>query len=309
MKILITGAFGMVGKNIVEYPFFKEHELLIPRRSELDLSNYEQTFEYVQSTQPELVIHCAGKVGGIQANIKEPLAFLMENMDMGRNIVIASKNAGVKKLINLGSSCMYPRECKNPITEDFVLKGELEPTNEGYALAKIVTQRICDYIQKEKPEFQYKTIIPCNLFGRHDKFGEHNSHMIPAVIKKIHQAKVNKVNTVEIWGDGTARREFMYTEEVASFLSFAIENFDKTPTLINLGLGHDYSINEYYATIAKVIGYSGKFVHDITKPVGMKQKLVDIEKLSEFGWKSNLDLEESIRKTYTYYIEEVLEHD
>ncbi len=165
---------------------------------------------------------------------------MVENIDIGRNVILASRDAGVKKVLNLSSSCMYPRNAANPLTEDLILKGELEPTNEGYALAKIFAMRLCEYIQKEDSSFQYKTLISCNLFGRFDKFDPRHSHLIPAIIHKIHLAKVNNENTVEIWGDGNARREFMYAGDLADAIFKAITSFDMLPSLMNVGLGGDY---------------------------------------------------------------------
>ena len=201
---------------------------------------------------------------------------------------------------------MYPREATNPLNEELILKGELEPTNEGYAIAKITTTRLCEYINRENGEFQYKTVIPCNLYGKYDKFDPKNSHMLPAVIRKIHEAKINNQEVLDIWGDGEARREFMYAEDLADFVYYAIENFEKMPQNINVGLGHDYTINEYYKVVADVIGYKGKFIHDLSKPVGMKQKLIDDSKLQEFGWKYKTSLQDGIKKTYEYYLNEVL---
>lgn len=301
MKILITGSTGMVGRNILENKDISKFDLLIPNSKELNLLNYDAVDRYIKKNKPDFIIHTAGKVGGIQANIAHPVSFLVENLDMGRNIIMAAKNNEVKNLINLSSSCMYPREAKNPLSEDLILKGELEPTNEGYAIAKIMSTRLCEYINKEDGSFNYKTIIPCNLYGRYDKFESKHSHMLPAVIKKIHEAKINNHNQIDIWGDGKARREFMYAGDLADFIIYAIQNFSKMPQNINVGLGHDYTINEYYQIIADVIGYEGEFIHDLTKPIGMNQKLIDDTKLKEFGWKYKTSLVEGIENTYEYY--------
>src|SRR5690606_3724887 len=179
--------------------------------------------------KPELIIHAAGHVGGIQANIANPVRFLVDNLDIGRNTILAAKNNKVPNLINLASSCIYPRNAKNPLSEDLILTGELEPTNEGYALAKIMVARLCEYIVSENPELKYKTAIPCNLYGRHDKFSPEHSHMVPAVIKKIDAAKQSAQAELDIWGDGLARREFMYAGDLADFIFYAIDNFDKMP--------------------------------------------------------------------------------
>lgn len=308
-KVLITGSNGMVGKNIVEFEKNKNYILLTPKSSELNLLNRVSVDNYIKENKPDIIIHCAGIVGGIQANMANPVKFLVENTQMGLNIIMSSLEAGIKQFINLSSSCMYPRDAINPLSEKLILKGELEPTNEGYSIAKVTSTRLCEYINKENKDFKYKTIIPCNLYGRYDKFDPKHSHMLPAVIKKIHEAKINNQDTLDIWGDGEARREFMYSEDLASFTYYAIENFDNMPQNINVGLGHDYTINEYYKAIAEVIGYKGKFIHDLSKPVGMKQKLIDDSKLQVFGWKYKTSLENGIKQTYEYYINEVLKND
>jgi GDP-L-fucose synthase len=306
-KILITGGGGMVGCNILEHPAISEFEVLAPRSRELDLCDFSAVQAYLNKHQPDMVIHAAGKVGGIQANMREPVSFLMDNLDMGRNIVWAARQAGIKRLINLGSSCMYPRNHAEPLREEMVLKGELEPTNEGSALAKVVTARLCDYIMREDDSFQYKTLIPCNLYGRHDKFDPVHSHLVPAIIHKVHHAKQTAQQTVEIWGDGTARREFMYAGDFADAVIQAIEAFDTLPSYMNVGLGHDYTINEYYQTVADMMGFTGTFVHDLSKPLGMSRKLVSLERQQAWGWNAQHDLHMGIEKTYAFYLKEYLQ--
>lgn len=306
MRILLTGGGGMVGRNLLEYSIDTDIELVTPRSSELNLLDFSAVQNYLHELKPDMVIHAAGKVGGIQANMRQPVAFLMENIDIGRNIVMASYEVGIKQLINLGSSCMYPRNHDEPLDEDLILKGELEPTNEGYALAKITIAKLCEYIMREDTSFQYKTLIPCNLYGRHDKFDPLHSHLIPAIIHKIYQAKQSGQTSVEIWGDGTARREFMYAGDLADALVHAIDQFETTPDLMNIGLGHDYTINEYYEVVADVLGYGGSFTHDLTKPVGMARKLVSTKRQDKWGWKAQHTLREGIAKTYEYYLEQCL---
>jgi len=305
-KILITGSNGMVGKNIVEFEKSKNYIFLTPRSKELNLLDKNSIDKYIKENKPDIIIHCAGRVGGIQANMANPVAFLVENTQMGLNIIMSSYEAGIKQFINMSSSCMYPRAAKNPLGEELILKGELEPTNEAYALAKITSTRLCEYINKENSVFQYKTIIPCNLYGKYDKFDPQHSHMLPAVIKRIHEAKIANQDTLDIWGDGEVKREFMYAQDLADFTYYAIENFEDMPQNINVGLGSDYTIKEYYKIIAGVIGYKGKFIHDLSKPVGMKQKLIDDSKLQAFGWKYKTPLKNGIKRTYEYYINEVL---
>jgi len=298
----------MVGTNILEHPMADRYEILAPSSKELDLTNAADTQHYINEAKPDVIIHAAGRVGGIQANIADPVDFLVTNTDIGRNVILAAYKAVVPQLINLASSCMYPRNAPNPLSEALVLQGELEPTNEGYAIAKIFATRLCEYINRESlkkstSSVRYKTLIPCNLFGRHDKFEPEHSHLIPAIIHKVHQAKLTGTKEVDIWGDGTARREFMYAGDLAEAVLQAVQDFEKIPDLINIGLGHDHSINEYYAAAAQVIGWQGNFVHDITKPVGMKQKMVDISRQRGWGWMPSTSLQSGIDKTYLFYLE------
>ena len=307
MKVLITGSTGMVGRNVVEYlQQNSNYTVLSPTSKELNLLNRVDVDSYLKNQSPDIIVHCAGIVGGIEANIANPVKFLVDNTQIGLNIIMSAYTSGIKNFINMSSSCMYPKEAKNPLAEELILKGELEPTNEGYALAKITSTRLCEYIHKEDDSYLYKTVIPCNLYGRYDKFSPKHSHMLPAVIKKIHDAKLNGEKKIDIWGDGTARREFMYAEDLADFIFFALKNFDKMPQNINVGLGEDYTINEYYEIIAKVIGYEGKFTHDLTKPIGMKQKLIDDTKLKEFGWSYKTPLQVGVENIYAYYLEKVI---
>ena len=303
--ILLTGGSGMVGSNIINHKYSLNYKILSPTSSDLNLLNYQNIEDYIESNNPEIVIHAAGTVGGIEANMKYPVKFLFNNMQMGLNILMASKTKKIKRFINLGSSCMYPKNAKNPIPEDIILKGELEPTNEGYAIAKSASARLCEYIAREDNSFLYRTIIPCNLYGKYDNFSYDSSHMIPGVIRRIHDAKNDNSEFVDIWGDGLARREFMYAADLADFIYYAVENFDNMPQNINVGLGLDYSIIEYYKMIADIIGYKGKFNHDMSKPIGMKKKLMDIKKLNEFGWSHQTSLELGIKETYDYFLSKV----
>lgn len=294
----------MVGRNLLEHPRISEFDVLAPSRSELDLIDFDSVQTYLREHGPDLVIHAAGKVGGIQANIREPVAFLRDNLDMGRNIVWASRQAGITRLINLGSSCMYPRDHSDRLREEMLLTGELEPTNEGYALAKIVTAKLCEYVKRENRDFQYKTLIPCNLYGRYDKFDPANSHLVPAIISKISQARQKGLSSVEIWGDGTARREFMYAGDLADVLVRAIDEFDSLPDLMNVGLGRDYTIKDYYEAVAAVLDYEGEFTFDLSKPVGMNRKLLSIERQLTWGWTCSHELTDGIKKTVEYYLQD-----
>jgi GDP-L-fucose synthase len=306
MKILLTGSNGMVGRNIIGHSNVHNHEMFSPTSSELNLLDAESVKNYISVNKPDMIIHAAGIVGGIQANMAQPVKFLVENMQMGLNIIMSAKACGVKHFMNLGSSCMYPRDAENPLSEDLILKGELEPTNEGYAIAKVASTRLCEYINREDNYYLYKTVVPCNLYGKHDNFNPEHSHMIPAVIRKINNAKDQNLKSVEIWGDGLARREFMYAADFADFVYYAIDHFELMPQNINVGLGHDYSINEYYQKIANAVDYYGEFTHDLSRPTGMQQKLVDDTKLNVFGWQPQTTLEQGIKKTYEYFMKEAI---
>ncbi len=303
---MITGGTGMVGRNLCEHDLAADWKIVAPKRSELDLSDARAVREYMAHLKPDLVIHCAGRVGGIEANIAHPVDFLEENVVIGQSVVIGAYRAGVPGLINLGSTCMYPRAAPNPLTEEQILTGELEPTNEGYALAKIMTMRLCQYIRREAPHLHYKTLIPCNLYGRHDSFDPDRSHMVPSVIRKIHAAKANGLDTVEIWGDGTARREFMFAGDLAEFIWKAVHDLGTLPDLMNVGLGKDHSISDYYSAIAKAVGWTGRFVHDLSKPVGMVRKLCSTARQDAWGWAAPTSLENGLKQTYTYYLTEFL---
>jgi GDP-L-fucose synthase len=302
-KLLITGGSGMVGQNILNHPFAKSWEIFAPSSNELDLTNTLECEKYISKKMPNLIIHSAGKVGGIKANIAEPVEFLDKNIMIGRNVIMGARLAGVKNLINLASTCIYPRLAENPLNEELILKGELEPTNEGYAIAKIFSTRLCEFIRREDPTYQYKTLIPCNLYGLYDKFDPNKSHLVPAIIHKIHQAKISNKPSVEIWGDGNARREFMYSADLADAVFNAAKNMEILPNKINIGIGNDYTINEYYETIAEVLGWNGVFTHDLSKPVGMMRKLCDTSLQSNWGWKPKTSLKNGLTKTYQYYLE------
>lgn len=303
--ILLTGGSGMVGRNIIDRVAQTDHRIVAPRRHELDLGDPQAVQAFVGRIQPDAIIHAAGRVGGIQANLASPVAFLEENVMMGRNIILAARNANVARFLNLASSCMYPRDGENPLTEDMILTGELEPTNEGYALSKIFSTRLGEYINREEGQKRFKTLIPCNLFGLHDSFAPDKSHLIPAIIAKVHEAKQNNLKAVEIWGTGEARREFMFASDAADGIMRAIDLFDTLPEVMNLGLGYDHSVNDYYAEVARVIGWAGEFTHDLNRPTGMEQKLVSVARQNEWGWRATTSLESALHQTYQHYLEQI----
>jgi len=304
MKILITGSTGMVGRNLVEaLGNDSAYALLTPTHRDLDLTDQKATDAYFEANKPDMVFNFASKVGGIQANIDEPVDFLLMNMMISMNVIQAALNTGVKKLLNLGSSCMYPRD-REILREEDVLTGQLEPTNEGYAVAKNAAALLCKYIA-DQYGLAYRTAIPTNLYGPYDHFDLVKSHLLPAVILKLHKAKLNHEKTVNIWGSGEVRRECLYVGDLIDFLVMAIERLEELPAMINVGMGEDHTINEYYQVAAKVIGFEGNFDHDLSKPIGMKKKLLDISRVKAFGWKAKINLKEGLAKTYQYFLNNI----
>lgn len=306
LKILITGASGLVGSNLLYIMKQSDScEIIAPSHGELDLCNGVMIEDYLDRHRPDIIIHAAGTVGGIQANINNSLKFLVQNLDMGRNLVYNAYKLGIRKFINLGSSCMYPRNIDGTLTEDLVLKGELEPTNEGYALAKCTVAKMCEYIDKAHIDYYYKTLIPCNLYGKWDKFDIERAHLIPSIINKIYHAKKYNLESVEIWGSGNVRREFLYAGDLAYIINKSINIIEKLPTFINIGVGTDYTVNEYYEKVAQKLGYVGKFVHDYTRPEGMDKKLLDVTLQKQLGLYYVTSLDEGIRLTLDYYIDKI----
>ncbi|MFK7940469.1 MAG: GDP-L-fucose synthase family protein [Roseovarius sp.] len=303
MKVFLTGGRGMVGLAVQDDPAAAGHNIVAPSSADLDLTDRRAVMAAVAEAKPDLVIHAAGKVGGIQANMADKAGFLTDNMDMGLNIVLAAQAAGVPQLLNLGSSCMYPHDAPNPLVEESLGKGELEPTNEGYGLAKLAVARLCSFLSEQHDGLSYKTLMPCNLYGLHDKFDPARSHLVPAIIRKVHEAKLSGAPSVEIWGDGTARREFMFAGDLADGIWAGVARFEDLPGFMNIGLGHDHSINDYYAKTAEVIGWQGTFTHDLSKPTGMQQKLVSVARLDAFGWTPKHTLAEGLAVTYAHFKE------
>ncbi|NTU77099.1 MAG: NAD-dependent epimerase/dehydratase family protein, partial [Alphaproteobacteria bacterium] len=267
---------------------------------ELDLRDAAAVRTWMVSHPYDLVIHAAAKVGGIKANIADPAGFLYDNMAMGLAVVQAARATGVQRLIYLGSSCMYPKDYGVDLREEHILAAPLEPTNEGYALAKISTARFCDYVSRQHSVF-YRTIIPCNLYGMGDHFNAESGHLIAAAILKIDKAMQTGAETVEIWGDGMARREFMYVDDLADFLVTFGGAPEKLPPYLNVGLGQDYTVNEYYAYAAAALGFTGRFTHKRDAPVGMMKKLMDSSRARALGWAPRIDLASGIAQSVAWF--------
>ena len=293
----------MVGKNLINHNNAKEFSISAPSSKEINLLDKSKILNWLAKNPTDLIIHCAGLVGGIQANINNQSGFLFNNLQMGINLIDAAYKSGIRNLINLGSSCIYPKNISKEIDESMLLSGKLEETNEGYAIAKISVAKYCQFLSDK--EFNYKTIIPCNIYGKYDDFSETGSHMIPGVIARMHKAKINNENYIEIWGDGKARREFMYAEDLADAIWFCVKNIKQIPKFINVGIGEDFSIKDYYQTISQIVGFKGEFKFNRTKPVGMKRKLISSKKINQLGWMPKFSLNKGISCTYNYYTKEI----
>ena len=307
MRILLTGGSGMVGRNLLEHTTAADFEFLKPSSRDLNLLDQHAVAVYIKKYKPDFVIHSAAKVGGIQANKLNPYGFLFDNAQIALNVINSCRKEGVDKLINISSANIYP-DMTGALNESMVLGGKLNASTEAYALAKAIATKLCQYISETDARNNYISLIPCNLYGRHDKFDIANSHMIPSVIRKIHEAHEAGSPSVEIWGDGEARREFMYAEDLAACIFMVIDKMlsgSSLPNLMNVGIGIDYTINEYYQTVAKVLGYKGEFVHNLDKPVGMRQKLIDSSRIHALGWQAGTSLQQGIEKTYQYFLKEV----
>lgn len=308
MKILVTGSSGLVGRNVVELFKFDRHELLAPSHAELDLLNRDVVLNYLQREKPDCVIHLAAKVGSIAQNARYPLQFLLANLDMSRNIIISAYETGIKKFINIGSACVYPAEkYDRPLSEDMAVTGSFEKENEGYSISKATGVLMCKYIFESDSAYLYKTLIPCNIYGRWSSFKSGKAHMIAAAVQKIYRAKKENLPEVEICGDGEAKREFIYAGDLAEIILYAAENLEKFPPLLNVGSGVECTVNECYETIARILNYKGKFVHDLTKPSGTNRRLLDVNLMHRLGLEAKTSLTDGIRQTIDFYETQILE--
>ena len=302
-KIYIAGHRGMVGSAIWRTLEAKGYTNLLGRTSkELDLKDQVAVRSFFNKEQPEVVIDAAARVGGILANNDYPYQFLMDNMQIQNNLIDAAMNQNVEKFIFLGSSCIYPKLAPQPLKEEYLLTDSLEPTNEWYAIAKITGVKACQAIRKQFGK-DFVSLMPTNLYGTHDNFDLKTSHVLPAMIRKFHEAKQNNT-PVELWGSGTPMREFLFVDDMAESVIFALEN--KLPEyLYNVGTGIDLTIRELAETIQKVVGHAGEIVWDSSKPDGTPRKLMDISKMHNLGWKHKVELQEGIKKTYDWFLENI----
>ncbi|MEY5000305.1 MAG: hypothetical protein RLZZ211_341 [Bacteroidota bacterium] len=301
-KIYIAGHKGMVGSAIWRKLEQSGYTNLIGQSSkELDLRDQQAVREFYASQKPEVVIDAAARVGGILANNNFQYQFLMENMQIQNNLIDSAYKAGIQKFIFLGSSCIYPKLAPQPLKEEYLLTASLEPTNEWYAIAKIAGVKTCEALRKQFG-LDYVSLMPTNLYGSFDNFDLQTSHVLPAMIRKFHDAKLNGNSAVQLWGSGTPMREFLYVDDLAAAVVFALEN--KLPEyLYNVGTGTDVSIKELAQTIQKVVGHEGSITWDATKPDGTPRKLLDVSKLNGLGWKAQVELEEGIKQTYDWFLQ------
>lgn len=303
MKILITGAGGMLGSEFVRtFSNDKKFDVVGLKRTDCDLTDFSKTFTVMKNESPDLIIHCAAQVGGIQANINHPVDFLLNNLLIDTSVVKSATMNSISKFIYIGSSCMYPKDYRQPLVESDILAAPLEQTNEGYALAKISGSRLASFVSKEFG-WAYKTLIPSNLYGPGDTFSEISSHLVAATLLKAHKAKTENAQEIEVWGDGTAKREFTFIEDLSNWLVSEVGNIQEFPDVLNVGAGVDFSIDEYYEQALEVVGHKARLKHDIGKPVGMKAKLMDSSLAREkFAWNPKTTLKEGMAKTYQSFL-------
>ena len=301
MRIYVAGHGGLVGSALVrEIEKHPEHSWIGKSRAELNLLDRKLVFDFLASEKPDAVIIAAAKVGGIMANSSYPVEFLSENLQIETNLIDGSHAANIEKLLFLGSSCIYPKLAPQPIKEEYLLTGPLESSNEAYALAKISGLKL---VQAYRKQYQrdWVSAMPSNVFGLGDNFDENTSHVLPALIGKFHAAKKAGLGSVTVWGSGTPKREFLYSDDLASACLFLLENYNND-SHINVGTGADLSIADLAQTIAEVVGFDGEIQFDTSKPDGTPRKLLDVSKLSALGWKSSIQLKAGIQKTYDWFL-------
>lgn len=301
-KIYIPGHRGLVGSAIVRNLQSQGYTNLIYRtRQELDLLDTQAVLHFFMKERPEYVFDAAAKVGGIQANDLYSADYIFENLSIQNHIIHSAYVSGVKKLLFLGSSCVYPRDCPQPIKEDFLLTGPLEKTNEAYAIAKIAGIKMCQAYNKQYGT-RFISVMPTNLYGPNDNFDPENSHVLPALIFKFHTAKLNNQKEIVVWGTGSPKREFLHVDDLADACVFLMNSYDNG-AIVNIGTGEDITITELASLIQRVVGYQGSIVYDLSKPDGTPRKLLDVSKLHGLGWSHKISLETGLRSTYKWYVD------
>ena len=302
-KIYIAGHRGMVGSAIVrKLTGSGYNNLLLKTHAELDLTRQAEVEAFFKSENPEYVFLAAAKVGGIHANSTRPADFIYDNLAIGMNIINSAYKNSVKKLLNLGSSCIYPKMAPQPLREEYLLTDALEPTNEAYAIAKIAAIKLCKYYN-EQYGTNYISVMPTNLYGPGDNYDLETSHVLPALIRKFHEAKQNDTD-VTLWGDGSPYREFLYSEDLAEACVYLMNNYDypETGDFLNIGCGEDLSIRDLAGIIADIVGFTGNIHWDSSKPNGTPRKLLDVTKLNELGWRARISLDEGIQFAYQDFL-------
>lgn len=303
-KIYVAGHRGLVGSAIIRNLQKNGYTNIVYRTSkELDLTNYQQVDLFFTQEQPEYVFLAAAKVGGIVANNDFPADFIRDNLMIQTNVIDAAHRNGVQKLLFLGSTCIYPRLAPQPMREDSLLTGELEATNEPYAIAKIAGIKMCQSYNRQYGT-NFISVMPTNLFGPNDNFDLDSSHVLPALIRKFHEAKINNTPTVEVWGTGTPKREFLYSDDLAEAVIYLMNTYDGDE-LVNIGMGKDISIKELAEKIGKTVGYDGEIVFNTSKPDGAPRKLVDVGRITSLGWKAKIPLDDGLTMAYTWFLEHI----
>ena len=301
--IYIAGHRGMVGSAVWRALAAKGYTNLIGKTSkELDLRNQQAVHHFIKTEKPVAIVDAAAKVGGILANSENQYAFLLENLQIQNNLIQAAHELGVEKFIFLGSSCIYPKLAPQPLKEEYLLTGPLEPTNEGYAIAKITGVKLCEAIRNQYNK-DFVSLMPTNLYGPNDNFDLTSSHVLPAMLRKFHEAKLNNDAPVELWGSGTPMREFLHVDDLAKAVVFALEN--KLPEhLYNVGTGTDVTIKQLAKVIQNTVGHNGSINWDSSKPDGTPRKLMDVSKMNTLGWNAEIDLRQGIDYTYSWFLEQ-----
>ncbi|TKC91167.1 GDP-L-fucose synthase [Trinickia terrae] len=299
-RIYIAGHRGMVGSALARQLAAHGYRQLVTRtHAELDLTNQAAVERFFEAEKPQVVLLAAARVGGIFANASQPASFIYENLAIETNVIHAAYRAGVERLVFFGSSCIYPKACPQPIREEYLLTSALEPTNDAYAIAKIAGLKLCESYNKQYGT-KYVALMPTNLYGPNDNYDLKSSHVLPALIRKAHEAKVNGDATLTVWGTGAPRREFLHVDDLAAATRFILER-DVMEGLFNVGVGTDLSIRELAQCVQRIVGFAGEIVFDTSKPDGTPQKLLDVSRLREMGWHAQIGLEDGIRQTYQDY--------
>ena len=298
-RIWVAGHNGMVGRAVVRALERRDCKILTAARDEVDLTRQEEVETWLTNNKPDAIIVCAARVGGILANDTFPAEFIYDNLMIETNIIHTSQKIGVEKLLFLGSSCIYPKHAAQPMNEAALLGGALEPTNEWYAIAKIAGIKLCQAYRKQYGA-DFISAMPTNLYGPHDNFDLETSHVIPALIRKCHEAKLSGTREMEVWGSGKVMREFLYVDDCANAIIFLLENYSDTEH-VNIGTGEDVTIIELAETIKKVVGFKGALKHDASKPDGTKRKLLDVSKINNLGWRHEIELENGLSEAYKWF--------